>query len=381
MTPTLIDFSDTNLNNSFYALAMRSAYLASGSVIIMGSSWSFYCMIGQGHQLPPKIKKNLTLGLNDKDKSGKMEGAFKQLNILRAKKRLSKEEILLMKAGENYLKAAFEVALAVLKDIIYGRGFMEINEDFLKTDYLLTLNVADEESKEQDTISMSTILLKLFDPTAVADSTIDPAFEWQVIMLPDEFFEWCEGKYTLHSAPSEAASQPDQLFMTPCFTLPNTTKLSLDEMKLANRTIRKGLAPWATAAVHWMETCTNNEPDRVNAYFAEVQIHHQAAQQTIDNNMIMEKAKQSHPAGEHLEIMLGLVPYTVMIQFYRDMKVIPDNSWEILQQAIARDEHLTTQRYPMMGVRFIGEKYFKTDTGKEGELFAGLERRKFLSVD
>ncbi len=118
----------------------------------------------------------------------------------------------------------------------------------------------------------------------------------------------------------------------------------------------------------------------VSTYFTNVQIHNRTAQDTIDDNLVMENAKRSQPANENIEIMIGLVPFTVIINFFRDMRVLPHNSWQILQDELAKKPQLN-RRFPVMGARFNGNKYFKGDPSPEVMALAAMTRKKFVSVD
>ena len=69
-----------------------------------------------------------------------------------------------------------------------------------------------------------------------------------------------------------------------------------------------------------------------------------------------------------------------MIDFYRDMKVIQDNTWQKLKEVLAKDDKLH-RRYPVMGARFNGEKYFKIYELSKEEVLETLSPKKFLSVD
>ena len=306
MTPALLDFTVSDLNNYVYALSMRCAYLAAGSVIIMGTHWNSYNTIGTAQEWPEKAKLRLVLqALNDKEAEQKVKEAMAAMNTLKAKKRLSQAAFVALKGAEKYMEANFQLVFNAIKRNIYEYGFMEINEDFLKTKNLSTISICEEGKETTDDISISTALLTMYDNEATDWTTIPPGLELQLIMLPEDFFEWCQHKHTLYHTDCEAANQVSQLFMTTCFSVPNTTKLSLEEMMLAHRTFTSGLSPWRTAADHWVKTGIENETGMVGSYFANVQMHNKSAQQTIDNNMVMEHAKRSHPTGEHVEIMLN----------------------------------------------------------------------------
>ncbi len=382
MTPTLIDFFDSDLDISVYALAMRSAYVVTGNVIIMGTNWDNYNTMHLFPTWPEKDQITLMKSITGKEDWAKLDDTMEVLRILRSKKRLGQAEIVALKKTEKYLKQCVDVSLKRSRDAIYGYGFMEIDDKFINTKTLGIFSLGHEgkENKENDECSISTLLLDIYSSNDSDNEQTDPNFALITIMLTDDFFEWCNGKHTLYNTDSEAANQSGHLFMTTCFSIPNTTKLSLDEIILANRTMKTGLDPWRTAASQWIKTSIENETEMVNNYFAHVQMHNQSAQETIDNNMVMENAKKSRRTGDHVEVMLGLIPFAVMLDFYKDMKVIPDDSWQILQKELAENPKIN-RRYPVIGTRFTGEKYYKTDPPPDAETFAALSRKKFLSVD
>ena len=176
MTPALLDFTVSDLNNYVYALSMRCAYLAAGSVIIMGTHWNSYNTIGTAQEWPEKAKLRLVLqALNDKEAEQKVKEAMAAMNTLKAKKRLSQAAFVALKGAEKYMEANFQLVFNAIKRNMYEYGFMEINEDFLKTKNLSTISICEEGKETTDDISISTALLTMYDNEATDWTTIPPS--------------------------------------------------------------------------------------------------------------------------------------------------------------------------------------------------------------
>lgn len=381
MIPFLLDSPDGTINKRFYVLSIRTGYLLAGSVTITDEHLQTYSFI---HTLGNATEKEKLIVLKSAMKGEERQVVLETEQILKnlRTRRLGAKEIVAKKQFERIIDQMFQAWVQNAQKFLYEHyGYMEIDEEFLKTGVLSTFKITDDGAEKPGAIAMSRVFLRN-DGVDDDDETMDPG-GMALMMLPDEFFDWCEGKHTIYDAASNEANNTNNIFLHTCFTLPDTSKVPVEEMKLARRTLEREPATtqWTHAHDEWLWSAIKSPEGMVARFTSDVAVHNAPMQQAIDSNPVLQHITRSRPQGEALQVMLGLVPRAHILSFYRDMKVISDQSWQVIQDAIANGTS-QPRRDPVFALRFVGEKYFKTDDGEEEmHSFNLLRRRKVLSVD
>lgn len=369
------------------ALAVRTGYLLADEVLWAGSGPATYDFLQDASKLTLEKKIALLRESDEIDEPEMLQDMSKMLKSFRKVKYKAADQIAFERKMHHMLKDLFEHWLKVERLDVYDAGFPELDGELLSDDAikLCRVNTSDPENAADGHTPMSILLQGMAD-----EEQLRPDLPF----LPAEFLEspLVAGKVYRLSDPE--AADPQNIYLRNCFKLPNLLMLSEKELHILRKQVISDATFFRIMVDEWIDLCTETDDsnERLEYFRDKVVARAPLLQVQLSRNSIVRNCNKNAEQDLQYSVMLGEVPVSIIMQFYRENGVIADKTWNILQQQMKEDEDMQG-RWPVMvlncgGVVRAGKKEEreraekKTGKARKAEPEKKIApARKFIAVD
>lgn len=374
MDAIVYDAADNSrLNGPVHALGMRLGYLIANVVNCGGHhTYPYNVILNAAKTFTPKQKLEILVKTEDPkyaDMLAPLQGAMKSLNKI---KRKNAEGIRLERQTNTLINEYFdELWLADYKEAFYRRGFMKLFSDSEVFEpgvaMFYVTNAPNPEIKVEDHQDlMSDLMMR---------RSVHPPNIILIPFLPLEFFGYKPATDATVPFDDAAANDDTKMWLTRCLSFPNVMRLSDNEMAIVRRQTSAAATPLRQAVDQWDELFKNGADADTRRRFFQDRIlpAAQELQAAYDRNEIL----QLRGKATAFEVYFGEMPFSLMWEFFREMEVIKDPTWNVLQQKLKEDENMPL-RCPVMAYNYI-----PPGNGNEGveELSALTATKKSIAVE
>ena len=349
MESVVIDYYNTHQNSSFLALAHRIGYVFTSRVILTGYYGDAYCFYNAKNNPSDHVKwrmVQLAAGADDKQKMVEMEILMKTLKQVKHKRR---DQIMMLKKLDKDLTAFFDKGRKEMSKPFYEKGFMQLDDSMISQHFFgfPALNSKSPEDMGPDPHST-----RVSDIFTFSNGPQRQNVNYIIFLLSADFMRHPMVKDIKVPLATDAVAGDINTYLQPVFSLPDILSFSTLELQV----LRKDMAPAGADLGGVMdEWCTMFEDvESANVakweYFTNHVIPAAApVQQAIDQNELLRQTGPLAAANNRIQILIGELPVSLVWEYYREMKVIPPQTWEVLQKAAEHDERLR-KSYPVMVV-------------------------------
>ncbi len=387
----MFDFEGSTLSQQEYALNMRTAFLLADLIILSGKAANSYDLVGNFYRYSLKDKFRVARQIKlpgALDAEVDLDVLWKTINELKNKKRKTVEDMKLLNSGEKLLDVTLKIVEDVLKAAMRSQGFMEPINELANSGFITFINmVADSEEIMEGEKKMKVTRLFISDPDEeeMPEDTDPETIKIPLFLLPNSFFDWCADNHTIYTAQQPEAANKKNIYMQSCFTLPHTQSLSVEEMKLARRSLWESSKPWRSIMNQWnlMEQRKTDSKTMVSWFRENMTGKTDALQWAINDNYVLQQTTRSSLKQDRVEVMAGEVPMEMIMEFYREKYVIPDCSYELLLDYFFNIDTLQ-KRSVVLALKIHGTQYSHDQQDHEKEetnINDLLTKKKFIQVD
>ena len=374
MHAIVFDSSYSTIGHNKEAIALKIAYLLCDCAITTGDTG--YYIVADNFlgtlSISEKIEMLFSYYDGDPDSLEYLQNTKKLLKQLAKVKHKDRNQLIAQKLCEKDLLENWDLALESYCGQMDKCGFHQLQqlrrEDAIR--FYAMQRKAEEPAKLYITASD---LLKLYlfdiDETYEEDTT-------QLFFLAADFSKEGQPAPVIYSATDEEARNMGNSYLQKVFTLPFINDLSTAELQMIRRQLNTDGANFRQQADEWIQACYNGEDteERMDLFIQQLMPAAAQVQQKIESNETLHLHDKKYDASSRLEVWMGELPVWQLWQYYKDYKVIGEDTWQKLEEA-KEDEEYKDQRWPVMML-----KMFEPDTSGEQEEEI-KSSKKYLRID
>ncbi len=374
MQAVVFNFSRSSINQVREAIALKIGYLLCNNSITAGDIGYYIVADHFLADLPlaGKINMLLTYYASDPDSMEYLHNAQKLLKQAAKIKHKDRQQIIAQKMCEKEIIANWERVLNGHLEHVKETGFHQLQQ-LRKEDAIVfyPMKTNSEDLQEQYITASDLLRLNLFD--------IDETFEedsTQLFFLSVDFDKEAQPAPVIYSVTDEEAKDITNSYLQKVFTLPYINDLSAAELQMLRRQFSKDDVDFLIQADGWINACYNGENtgERMDLFIQYLMPAAALLQQQIESNELLRWQHKKYDPSMRLEVWMGEVPVWLLWQYYKDYKVIEENTWSKLEEA-KESEEFKGQRWPVMMLKMSDPE---TTEEEDQEI---KSTKKYLRID
>lgn len=343
MNSVLVDFEKTALKWNYQAIAMRMGYLFSERLFVGGSIIDTYSHFAYKERYPEHVRwQALMQNKWEPDMAKLLPEMLANIRRGRSVKNKTPQLIVAQRKVEADVNKLFFGMMNHYEEGFHKVGFMKLDDEILATKGFAFFEVDYDNPEHGKKKPFSEIFL-------LEKKEGDEEY---MHLLPHDFVahETIKAKWT--DAHHDTAADVNSIYLQRCISVPDPRSLSTNEIMLLRRNIYNASQPFREALEEWWKLFHADDvstADTLRFFTEKVLPHSIAIQQAADNNDILQMLVRQNPATNYVDMLIGEVPVSVLWQWYKDMGILPSQTWEVLQQRMETEDRLK-RRFPVIAI-------------------------------
>ncbi len=342
MRALLFDYPGSSLNRIAYAYCMRMAYLLANKVVYAGDAAEIYHII-QHRQSLTNIQMVQVLQQympREAELVKLMKDNFKASSKIRFK---DAPLLAMHKKAQAQLSAYFKLAVDDLASDFYANRFLPAADVYGHPQVFqrLLINNNPERSEKYVPAYSEWLLLHMEEEE-----------ERDIVMLSEEFLQHFDLALLNTNCSAGQMMEREGVYLCHCITLVDPGPASMYELEHIRNFASTGLTPFRQVMNQWIDLFVENEEGINTRSFFNEQVLPCATQleATWQQCHLLGHISKRRITPSQVNVWMGEVPVQMIWQFYKDKSVIPEATWNRLQQAAADDDRLAGT-WPVIVVR------------------------------
>ncbi|MFN0033140.1 MAG: hypothetical protein ACKVOR_13350 [Flavobacteriales bacterium] len=360
MKTFIVTSPETPVPTLVQSIGLRMGYLLSEKIGIAGATASFVSL----HKMkrPEKISEAVNMLLSIKEMLSVNETEIVQQylqlqKIFNKTKNKAPEFIKLYKNLEHKLWKMYDV---VMEDTFYKLERPEmtglrplISESFWASPF----NIHNTEEDSDSYIPMSSVIC----PAEKEDVLYNP------ILLIDFMLANDVKQYKQYRAENGLARGLQDIIPQPLLTFPNLNQLNADELRILRDTLQPAATEWRKTIDQWLMLVEGGHLWRAIWMRKKIIAASGLMQKAIDDAPLIRRLKQTSKIEDVVQFCAGSMYYKELWQCYRYDKTMRPETWQVLQQQLAKRPDLNKRWVSFFFVHVIGVNLTvpKEDGGKK----------------
>ena len=349
MQAIVFNFSKSYLHQKVEAVTLKAGHLLSSKICSAGTICYDICINEKktGSSLFEKldflehVSQNNT-GFNKEVKS--MRALMKRVYEAGHETR---GQLVRRKEGEDLIHMTYQSFFEIYQNTTRSYGLQELKELFGDNNFSHYPMNKNPEDSTGGRIKASDLLQRLLSAGSENEDE-----EPEIFLLGPEFLIDDYDKPNLYQVTDADALCNDTIFLHHCFTLYGINELTSDELRSIHYDSKQPGTTFHDDVNQWIDMCyfDNNVPERLTFFKDRVLPASVVLQQKIDANQILRNDIRLQENALQTEVWLGEMPVLQLWNYYRNLRVIKNKTWEKLQR-LQQDEAFREQRWPVMMLR------------------------------
>lgn len=348
MRSILPDFRSSKLKWNYFALAMRMGYLFTEALSSGGMVMDGYIFYYRKDTFPEHLKWEVILRKTwTPEQHQKLTSIRRDMYRHQAVKNKTAKGIVAYRQLQAGMHKFFLKVMEEMETYFFGQGFMRMDAEFVNKGGFGSYTV-DYDEPETNDINIGVPFSEIF----LGDVDPEVGHPWVMHLLPFDFLSHPLIKDAVTDAYNPSAPNADSIYLQHFISVPDPTPLSMNEMLLARRRMMNMNEPFRTALVEWNKQFYKGDSSSAATldYFKQkVLPEAKVLQQAVDVNEILQMLVKQRPGAPHVNMLIGEVPVAVLWEYYKDMEVLPPQTWEVLQRKMETEERLK-RRFPIIAI-------------------------------
>jgi hypothetical protein len=380
MNAIVLNHCASNVLQESVSVALRSAYLLCDKITAAGT---VYCHI---YFNVIEQRKTLEVKLDAIDLYSKAEGiqndwsaaeVKRMLKVFRKMKHPAPEAIKLKKGLEKHINDLYQAYADEQRANLASTGMLQLQELFDTDRDMPMYNVQyDRHESEQNGCRAMSKLLKLEIENRERDADFF-CLTWDFFL---KRFDEANGLQVKEGGAGDLSMG----WLQPCMRLPNVNLLSVKELGEIRTAVNESAAAFRQAGNEWINAVYAGmaADETAQMFSSSIAPAAETLSNVLEENSLLTHVRRLQNDAVNSTVMLGEIPVSVMWNFYRDMKVLRDETWDVMEKALQTDE-FANKRYPVMALK-ISESIVPAEliAGPAEEVNNNIEPvKKSLAID
>ena len=369
MKAIIHNLQDSSIKPYEEDMAFKAAYLFATMLVASGdsSSIAFYkhiypedaplrrqLMLLEINSFPDPAWRELVTSIPEWRKQLKKWNDIKHPTkaVLVARKKLLdaiKSNYLLVRnhALDHFPKRAF----LLLGDLLTEENYAHIDSDY-----------NNRELQDDNYSSLSSVMKVTIDKESLEGDFL--------FLLTDNFF-LSEAATAIKMQENLEGIEEMNPHLVSLFSFPDLNQYKKEELQSLRQGILAQLTPFSEAVNNWIAGFAQKEKSGTEQKQKTEQVYTQAkaVEQVLKAHVLVQQMAKKN---REVELVLGAVTATTVWQYFRDVGAVPDETWEVLSNAVDGEKLC-----PVMALRYVDRANFYMDEENE-ELLIPTEKKSLL---
>jgi hypothetical protein len=387
MNPVVLNFAGSSIEAAAESLALRSAYIFFDKVTSAGTTYhdiyfDHYMESPYSIDFKIEIVDDYCTANNAWKDHWNTDLVKKELKSFNKIKHLAPVQIIDKKKLEKYVDECYRIVIAQRRKRLETGGLVHLHKLYENHSELsfYYVDILNPENGSEEFVPMSKILMR-----QLSSSQRNGDF----FCLPWNFFDKeFQKNYSLGGEASTKEALEGDGYGVQCLSLPILNKFTIPEMESTHEKIKSVSSEFMQKLKEWMAMVYAGNPIKERGKWFSKKVFPATASilHWIAEDELLVHLSKVQKSKSYNDIYIGEIRAGVLWDFYRYFKVIPDETWAILQNEMQKKDSVANQRWPFMAVvpvfddqEKISDQNLADVAAEEREDVAPV--KKYISID
>ncbi|MFN0033141.1 MAG: hypothetical protein ACKVOR_13355 [Flavobacteriales bacterium] len=337
MKTYIITMPTTPVPSLIQSVAMRIGYLLSEKTAFVGTAANMVMI--RKRKRPENISKAVhnLLGskhLLDEEEIELLEDFISKQKIFNRTKNKPPDYIWRFKDFEHSIWTLYDAIIANTVETIDRpemSGLLPLVDDRF---WAAPINANNSETDDDTGFPMSNMLY----PAVKDDVLFNPILFTDFMLVSDM------ENYKKYRTEQGLGNVGPDIIEKPLLSFPNLNQLNAEELRILHGILQPAAAQWCATVDPWLISVDNSDMAEASQLAKKLDAACCEMQQAIDNAPLIKRAKQTSKYENVIQLCAGTMLFTDLWHCYQHDKTMRPETWEALQQQLAKRPELRERR-------------------------------------